>query len=270
MKNTGFSGRTHCFGRLRLQKPAFFPFSPFQLIAMHFSERYSRQTLLKEIGETGQEKISQAKVLVVGAGGLGSPILLYLAGAGVGTIGIADNDLVSESNLQRQILYDTTTLNQPKVHIAQIKLQALNPDCRIIPIAERLTAKNAPELVSDYDLVVDATDNLLSRYVIDDSCKAQGKPFVYGSICEFQGQVSVFHYRGGPSYRDLYPYHENIPDFIQPLGVIGAIPGIIGSIQAAETIKIILNHPNTLSGKLLVVDLLKGEFRTLKILGSPA
>lgn len=232
---------------------------------MKQQERYSRHIALPEIGEAGQEKISRAKVLVVGAGGLGSPVLLYLAAAGVGTIGFMDDDTVSESNLQRQILYDTESIGKPKVEVALHKLQKLNPDCRLNPIPQRLTGENAVEIIKNYDVVVDATDNLLSRYIINDACMENGKPFVYGSICEFEGQVSVFNYEGGPGYRDLFPYHEKIKDFRQPLGVIGALPGTIGAIQASETLKIILGR-STLSGKLLLVDLLKGTFKTISIM----
>lgn len=232
---------------------------------MSSTERYSRQISLKEIGREGQEKIKKAKVLVIGAGGLGSPVLLYLAGAGVGTIGIMDNDLVSESNLQRQILYDSLSLGKPKVEIARHKLQALNPECRILPMQQRLTSENASEIITNYDIVVDATDNLPSRYIIDDACVECGKPFVYGSICEFEGQLSVFNYRQGPTYRDLYPYHEKIADFQQPSGVIGALPGVVGSLQAIETLKLILGKEDTLSGKLLLINLLKGTFQTLNI-----
>lgn len=231
---------------------------------MNEKERYSRHLALKEIGASGQEKISKAKVLVVGAGGLGSPVLLYLTAAGIGTIGILDDDIVSESNLQRQILYDTGCLGKSKVEIAVCKLQALNPDCRLVSQQQRLTSENANQLVSSYDIVIDATDNLLSRYIINDACIAAGKPFVYGSICEFEGQVSVFNYRGGPTYRDLFPYHDEVPCFLQPTGVVGALAGIIGSIQVSETIKIILGSTDTLSGKLLLIDLLQNTFRTIR------
>lgn len=232
---------------------------------MGTTERYARHIALKEIGEEGQKKINHAKVLVIGAGGLGSPVLLYLAAAGVGTIGIMDDDCVSESNLQRQILYDTQCLGEPKATAAARKLSALNPGCTLHPMPFRLTRENAQATVAQYDIVVDATDNLETRYLINDACVACGKPFVYGSICEFTGQVSVFNYQGGTTYRDLYPYHEGIHDFSQPLGVIGALPGVVGSIQAAETLKIILESPDTLSGRLLLIDLLKGTFRTLQI-----
>lgn len=227
-------------------------------------KRYSRHLLLEEIGEAGQEKIKEARVLVIGAGGLGSPVLFYLAAAGVGTIGLMDDDVVSESNLQRQILYDSTCINELKVNIAVRKLQMLNPSCNLHPYPYRLTAENASEILGKYDIVVDATDNLPARYVIDDACIQCGKPFVYGSICEFEGQVSVFNYQGGPSYRDLFEYHDGIRDFKQPLGVIGALPGVIGSLEAAETIKIILGKA-TLSGKIMLVNLLTSTFQTLEL-----
>lgn len=229
------------------------------------NERYARHTILKEVGEIGQEIICKAKVLVVGAGGLGSPVLLYLCAAGIGTIGLMDDDVVSESNLQRQILYDSNCIGEAKVEVATRKLQALNPKCHIHPIQERLTHSNAKYIIANYDVVVDATDNLLTRYVINDACVDTGKPFVYGSICEFEGQISVFNYKGGPTYRDLYPYHKDVANFRQPLGVIGALPGVVGSIQASETIKVILGREDTLTGKLLLIDLLKGSFHTFKI-----
>lgn len=230
---------------------------------MKENERYIRHLLLSEVGEAGQKKIEQARVAVIGAGGLGSPILLYLASAGIGTIGIVDDDTVSESNLQRQILYNQADIGKKKTGIAAQRLQALNPGCRVEAFCERLTAENALNIIQKYDVVVDATDNLLARYVINDACVAAGKPFVYGSICEFKGQVSVFNYQNGPTYRDLYPWHNEISAFTQPQGVIGTIPGVIGSIQANETIKIILERKDTLSGKLLLVDLLTMNFHTL-------
>ncbi|WP_294141255.1 HesA/MoeB/ThiF family protein [uncultured Sanguibacteroides sp.] len=228
-------------------------------------ERYNRQVILSEIGTEGQEKMKQANVLIVGAGGLGSPILLYLTAAGIGHIGIIDNDRVSESNLQRQILYDSTCVNMPKTDIAEQKLKKLNPFCRFTLYETRLVSENASEIISHYDIVVDATDNLVTRYLIDEICSIQKKPMVYGSICEFSGQLSVFHYQGGPSYRKLYPYHDNIQHFTQPLGVVGTLPGIIGVLQANEVIKIILNKPEILSGKLLLVNLLDMSFTKLNL-----
>lgn len=230
---------------------------------MDEKERYSRHILLPEIGEEGQEKFCKAKILVVGAGGLGAPVLLYLAAAGIGTLGFMDDDVVSESNLQRQILYDSLSVGKTKTEVATQKLKALNPDIRIIALNTRLTAENAVRIIQDYDIVVDATDNLVSRYIINDACVECHIPFVYGSICEFKGQVSVFNYQGGPTYRDLYEYNEGVPEFRQPLGVIGALPGVIGSLQATEALKIVLNRKDTLSGKLLLVDLLKSSFQTV-------
>ena len=232
---------------------------------MDITERYSRHIALGEVGAEGQRRIGEAGVLVVGAGGLGAPVLLYLAAAGVGRLGFMDDDRVSESNLQRQILYDAQCVGERKADAAARRLAALNPECRLEPMAFRLTAENAEEIIARYDVVVDATDNLETRYVINDACVACGKPFVYGSICEFEGQVSVFNYRGCPTYRDLYPWHEGIRDFRQPMGVIGALPGAVGSIQAAETLKIILGSGETLAGRLLLIDLWQGTFRTVKI-----
>lgn len=231
------------------------------MLSKQEKERYSRHLSLLEIGEEGQEKIGQTRILVVGAGGLGSPVLYYLAAAGVGTIGIMDDDKVSESNLQRQILYDSSCIGEAKVSAAKRKLEALNPQCRIFGYEQRLEERNAC-LVNDYDIIIDATDNLLSRYIINDACVKYGKPFVYGSICEFEGQVSVFNHKGGPTYRDLFEYHEDIASFRQPLGVIGALPGVVGSLQAAEAIKIILDCC-TLSGKLLLINILYSTFSTI-------
>ena len=203
---------------------------------MDITERYSRHIALGEVGAEGQRKIGEAGVLVVGAGGLGAPVLLYLAAAGVGRLGFMDDDRVSESNLQRQILYDAQCVGERKADAAARRLAALNPECRLEPMAFRLTAENAEEIIARYDVVVDATDNLEARY-----------------------------YRGCPTYRDLYPWHEGIRDFRQPMGVIGALPGAVGSIQAAETLKIILGSGETLAGRLLLIDLWQGTFRTLKI-----
>lgn len=228
-------------------------------------ERYNRHIILHDIRIQGQEKIKETSILVVGAGGLGSPILYYLTAAGIGHIGIMDDDVVSESNLQRQILYDTTHVGTPKVSVAATKLKQLNPFTRITPYFTRLSLDNALEIIPEYDIVMDATDNLHARYLINDACVKLGKPFVYGSICEFSGQVSVFNYQNGPTYRDLFEYNDEIENFSQPLGVIGALPGIVGSLQANEAIKIILEKPGVLSGKLLTIDILNNTYLTFAI-----
>lgn len=220
-------------------------------------ERYARHIILPEIGEAGQEKLYQAKVLVVGAGGLGAPILQYLVAAGIGRIGIMDADVVSLSNLQRQILYRENELGKPKSEMAKATLQALNSECQIDTYAFHLNEANAEEIISKYDIVVGATDNFASRLLIDKHTKAQGKAFVHGSICEFSGQVSVFNYHGGPAYTDLFP--DQPEEGSLPLGVMGVLPGIIGSMQAAEVIKIVLGIGEVLSGKLLMYDVLRAE-----------
>lgn len=228
-------------------------------------ERYNRHIILQDIGIQGQEKINATNVLVVGAGGLGSPVLYYLTAAGIGHVGIVDDDVVSESNLQRQILYDTTCVGIPKTTVAANKLNQLNPFCKVTPYNIRLCRDNALEIISEYDIVIDATDNLYARYLINDACVVLNKPFVYGSVCEFSGQLSVFNYHDGPTYRDLFEYNDNIVNFTQPLGIIGALPGIIGALQVNETIKIILEKPGVLSGKLLTVDILNNTYLTFAI-----
>lgn len=216
-------------------------------------ERYNRHIILPEIGSEGQKKLNAAKVLVVGAGGLGSPVLIYLAAAGVGELGIVDDDVVSLSNLQRQILYKVTELNKPKVEMAKAALQANNPELIVKTFQTRFSRENAIELAAGYDVIVDCTDNYASRYLIDETSKALGIPMVYGSISKFAGQASVFNYKGSKSYKDLFPeapkVDENDPS---RLGVLGVLPGIIGSIQANETIKIILDFEGVLSNKLLL------------------
>ncbi len=228
--------------------------------------RYARQTILPQIGTTGQAKIRQAKVLVVGAGGLGAPVLQYLTAAGVGTIGIVDNDSVSETNLQRQVLYSTSDINKPKVEIACKKLLKLNPYCSIQPYKERLDENNASEIAKGYDLVVDCTDNFTSRYLLDDVCEKIEKPLVYGSIEEFSGQISVFHYDKGVSYKKLFPDKPEEKQMNgEPLGVFGTIPGVIGSLQATEVLKIITGADGVLSGRLMLYDALKPGFQIVNL-----
>jgi len=227
------------------------------------SERYSRQTGLPEIGPQGQAKISRARVLIVGVGGLGSPISLYLAGAGVGHIGLVDDDVVSPSNLHRQVLYTTAETGQSKAAQAARRLTALNPDVEVTALAVRLTEENAEEIVSNYDIVVDGCDNYATRYVIDDVCRRLGKPYVYGAVCGFEGQASVFH--ATPSslgYRNLYPTPPPPP---ASKALVGMTPGVVGSILAHETLKLICGYGPTLDGRLWTINLLTMESFTLAL-----
>lgn len=208
------------------------------------------------MGEEGQRKLLASSVLIVGAGGLGSPIALYLTAAGVGHIGIVDDDSVSISNLQRQVLYCSDEVNQSKVVCAKRRLNALSPETKIEIYNERLNSENAPDIISAYDIVVDGCDNFATRYLIDDVCYSLGKPYVYGAIGEFNGQVAVFNHNGSKRYRDLFPDEEElIQKKNSPLGVIGTIPGVIGSIEATEVIKIIVGSSLVLRDKLFMIDL---------------
>ena len=218
------------------------------------TERYIRHINLKQIGETGQKKLQQSSVLIVGVGGLGSPISLYLTAAGLGRIGLIDFDTVSLSNLQRQILYTENDLGKPKVEIAYNKLKALNSELKIDIYNFKLTVDNAEEIISNYDIIVDGCDNFDTRYCIDDICNKLEKPYVYGSIGEFKGQVSVFNYKGSKSYRDLFPENYSVNNDLP--GVMGVTPGITGTIQAAEVIKIITESGEVLRNKLLIIDIL--------------
>ena len=218
--------------------------------------RYHRQLIVPGIGESGQEMMKKASVLVIGAGGLGSPVLMYLAAAGVGRIGIVDSDEVSTSNLQRQILYVTDDVTRPKAEVATEKLRHINPHITAIPYPVRFTEENADRLVAEFDIAVDCCDNYSTRYVLNDATSRAGKPMVFGAVSEFMGQASVLNFKGGPSYRDLYPeeMHLASADKTVPPGVIGPMPGIIGAVQACEVIKIITGAGDVLSGRLLQVD----------------
>ncbi len=230
--------------------------------------RYNRHIILSEIGQKGQEKLSNAKVLVVGAGGLGCPVLQYLTAAGIGTIGIIDFDVVEESNLQRQVLFGTTSLGKNKAIAAKERLMDLNNTITINTYAEKLTHKNALVLFKDYDIIVDGTDNFATRYLINDASIITNKPLVYGAIYKFEGQVAVFNFQDGSSYRCLFPTHPkegSIPNCSE-IGVLGVLPGIIGSMQANEVLKIILGLGNILSGKLLCYNALTTQTTTLTIL----
>lgn len=220
-------------------------------------DRYHRQLIIPAVGEAGQEKLKGARVLVTGAGGLGSPVLMYLAAAGVGTIGIIDSDEVSTSNLQRQVLYNTKDITRLKAEAAAERISLLNPLITVHPFPLRLTEENADELLGGYDIAVDCSDNYSTRYLLSDATRKAEIPLVYGAVYQFMGQASVFNYKGGPSYRDLFP-EEMLPGDIKtdPPGIIGALPGIIGSVQACEVIKIITGTGDILSGKLLQIDAL--------------
>ncbi len=234
-------------------------------------KRYSRHLIMPEVGIQGQKKLKASSVLLIGTGGLGSPLGLYLASAGVGRIGLVDFDVVDFTNLQRQILYTTEDVGKPKLAAAKARLQAINPYITIETHEVRLSSDNAMEILKNYDVIVDGTDNFPTRYLVNDACVLLGKPNVYGSIFRFEGQASVFDASKGPCYRCLYP--EPPPPGLVPScaegGVLGILPGIIGTIQATETIKIILGTGELLIGRLLLFNALKMRFRELKLRKNP-
>lgn len=233
--------------------------------------RYSRHIIIPEFGLEGQKKLKASKVLVIGTGGLGSPALLYLAAAGVGTIGIIDFDVVDDSNLQRQVLFTVNDIGKPKVLAAKARIEALNPHINVIAYNERLTSENALEIFKGYDVVADGTDNFPTRYLVNDACVMTGIPNIYASIYRFDGQVSVFNYENGPNYRDLYP--EPPPPGLVPScaegGVLGILPGIIGSLQTNEVIKVLTGIGETLSGRLFTFDALNFSTKIFKVLKDP-
>jgi molybdopterin/thiamine biosynthesis adenylyltransferase/rhodanese-related sulfurtransferase/molybdopterin converting factor small subunit len=235
-------------------------------------QRYSRHLIIPEVGVEGQQRLKKARVVCIGAGGLGSPASLYLAAAGVGTLGLVDFDVVDFSNLQRQVLFSTGDVGRPKVQAAAARLSGLNPEVRVVVHETPLSSANALDILRDYDVVVDGADNFPTRYLVNDACVLLGKPNAYGSIFRFDGQASVFATKGGPCYRCLYP--EPPPPGLVPScaegGVLGVLPGIIGTIQATEAIKVILGIGNTLAGRLLLLDALSMEFRTMKLRRDPA
>ncbi|MGD1716425.1 molybdopterin-synthase adenylyltransferase MoeB [Dapis sp. BLCC M172] len=234
-------------------------------------QRYSRHLILPEVGLDGQKRLKAAKVLCIGTGGLGSPLLLYLAAAGIGNIGIVDFDIVDHSNLQRQVIHGTSWVGKPKIESAKNRIHEINPHCQVDLYETRLSSENALDILKSYDVVVDGTDNFPTRYLVNDACVLLNKPNVYGSIFRFEGQATVFNYEGGPNYRDLYP--EPPPPGMVPScaegGVLGILPGMIGVIQATETIKIVLGEGTTLSGRLLLYNSLDMTFRELKLRPNP-
>ena len=233
--------------------------------------RYSRHLIMPEVALDGQKKLKGAKVLTIGTGGLGSPLALYLAAAGVGTIGIVDFDVVDESNLQRQIIHGTSDVGRPKIESARDRIKEINPNVNVVAYEEALTSENALEIFEDYDVIVDGTDNFPTRYLVNDACVLTGKPNVYGSIFRFEGQASVFWAEEGPCYRCLYP--EPPPPGLVPScaegGVLGILPGAIGVIQATEAVKLILGIGEPLVGRLLLYDALGMRFREMKLRKDP-
>jgi adenylyltransferase/sulfurtransferase len=234
-------------------------------------ERYSRHLILPEVGLDGQKRLKAASILCIGTGGLGSPLLLYLAAAGVGRLGIVDFDVVDHSNLQRQVIHGTSWVGKPKIESAKNRILEINPYCQVDLYETRLSSENALDIARPYDIVIDGTDNFPTRYLVNDTCVLLNKPNVYGSIFRFEGQATVFNYEGGPNYRDLYP--EPPPPGLVPScaegGVLGILPGIIGVIQATEAVKIILGQGTTLSGRLLLFNALDMKFRELKLRPNP-
>ncbi|BBA79732.1 UBA/THIF-type NAD/FAD binding protein [cyanobacterium endosymbiont of Rhopalodia gibberula] len=234
-------------------------------------QRYSRHIILPEVGLDGQKRLKAASVLCIGTGGLGSPLLLYLAAAGIGCIGIVDFDIVDSSNLQRQIIHGTSWVGKPKIQSAKDRILQINPYCQVNLYETHLSSENALEILKPYDIVIDGTDNFPTRYLTNDACVLLNKPNIYGSIFRFEGQATVFNYQGGPNYRDLYP--EPPPPGMVPScaegGVLGVLCGIIGTIQATEAIKIVLGAENTLSGRLLLYNAWDMKFRELILRPNP-
>ena len=234
-------------------------------------KRYARHLILPEIGLEGQQKLKKAKVLVIGAGGLGCPVLQYLTAAGIGTISIIDFDRVEESNLQRQILFSTEDIGKYKAEVAKEKLQKQNPFTNIVSHVIQLTSANALEIISQYDIIVDGSDNFATRYLVNDACVILNKVLVFGSIYKFDGQVSAFNYKNGPTYRCLYPEPPMDGEIANcaEVGVIGVLPGIVGSLMANEVIKIIAEIGDVLRGKLLMFDSLTMQFNTFDVILNP-
>jgi sulfur-carrier protein adenylyltransferase/sulfurtransferase len=234
-------------------------------------QRYSRHIILPEVGAEGQKRLKAASVACIGTGGLGSPLLVYLAAAGIGRIGIVDFDVVDHSNLQRQIIHGTSWVGKPKIESAKNRILEINPYCQVDLYETRLTSENALDILAPYDVVIDGTDNFPTRYLTNDACVLLNKPNVYGSIFRFEGQATVFNYQDGPNYRDLYP--EPPPPGMVPScaegGVLGVLCGVIGTIQATEAIKIILGSKTTLSGRLLLYNALDMKFRELRLRPNP-
>ena len=271
MKEMGYEQVISMSGGYGAWKNSGYPWEQDRQFTAEQLNRYSRHFLLPEVGEAGQSKLLDAKVLLIGAGGLGSPAAYYLAAAGVGTLGIVDNDVVDMSNLQRQILHTNDRVGIPKVESARLTLTALNPDVNVIGYQARLTSKNILEIIRDYDVIVDGCDNFPTRYLVNDACVLTGKPNVHGSIFQFEGQASVFYPGKGPCYRCLFP--EPPPPGAAPscqeAGVLGVLPGLVGCVQALETIKLILGKGKPLIARMIYFDTLSMELRIHKLRQDP-
>jgi len=271
LKEMGYADVRSLSGGYGAWKNGGFPWAQDRQFTQEQLSRYSRHFLLSEVGEAGQARLLDAKVLCLGAGGLGSPVALYLAAAGVGTLGIVDNDVVDISNLQRQILHTNDRIGMLKTESAAITLKALNPDVRVIEHRTRLDSSNIMEIIGDYDIIVDGCDNFPTRYLVNDACVMTGKTNVHGSIFQFEGQVTVFKPGAGPCYRCLFP--EPPPPGMAPscaeAGVLGVLPGLVGSIQALETIKVILGIGDQLIGRLAHIETLGMEVRVLRLRRDP-
>jgi sulfur-carrier protein adenylyltransferase/sulfurtransferase len=271
LRAMGYTRVASMAGGITRWKEAGYPVVRDRQLSAEQLERYSRHFLLHQLGEKGQGKLLDAKVLLVGAGGLGSPVALYLAAAGIGTLGIVDADVVDRSNLQRQVLHTTDRVGMRKTESAAMTIHALNPDVQVHAYPERLTVDNVMALFQDYDVIVDGSDNFPTRYLVNDGAVLVGKPVVHGSIFQFEGQVSVFKPHEGPCYRCLYPTPP--PPGLVPscseVGVLGVLPGVIGVIQATETIKLIIGQGEPLVGRLLMYDALAMRFREIRIRRDP-
>ena len=268
LRELGYENLTHFPGGFVEWKRSGYDFTTPRVLSPAQRARYSRHTLIPEVGVEGQQKLLDARVLLIGAGGLGSPASLYLAAAGVGTLGIVDADVVDDSNLQRQIVHSTERLGEPKVLSAKRTLEALNPDVKVVPFEERLTSENVERIIGHgWDVIIDGADNFPTRYLVNDASVWHDVPVVHGSIYRFEGQVTVFHPRVGPCYRCLFPSPP--PPELAPScsegGVLGVLPGIIGSLQASEALKLILAKGDTLTGRLLLFDALHTTFDEVNV-----
>jgi molybdopterin/thiamine biosynthesis adenylyltransferase/rhodanese-related sulfurtransferase len=271
LKQMGYENAISMSGGFGSWKTSGFPFVQPRTMTEVQAKRYSRHLLVPEVGEQGQFKLLDSKVLLLGAGGLGSPAAYYLAAAGVGTIGIIDDDVVEESNLQRQIIHNTKRVGEYKAESARETIEALNPDVKVITYIERLDETNVARIIADYDVIVDGTDNFPTRYLLNDAAIIANKPVIHGSVFRFEGQLTVFKPYDGPCYRCLYP--EPPPPALAPscaeAGVLGVLPGIIGLLQATETIKVLLGIGDPLVGRLMTYDALAGEFSELRLYRDP-